>query len=348
MDVRIIAAALVFALASCADAEKRASSGEAYPAQSGKTNGGYVLDEGWLTPPPGLDYIGDSHGEINVSRNGDIYISVLGGARNGIQVYSADGEYLRNVPGAPIDFHDFILHNDPDGEEYIYGADLGGRQVVKMTTEGEIVLSISDEIIDDEYKSPSETEEGSLQLYFTGIAVGPNGDIYAVDGYGKDFIHRFSADGSYIQSFGGKAPPYSFNICHKVSIDPRFDPVRLVCLDRENDRILHLTLDGEIIGYIREGMRRPSSIDFHGNYMAVAEIQGRVSILDKVGEIVAVLGENQNLEDTYDNEIAPDRWRTGVLNSPHGVAFDQDANILVTEWSKWGRVTRFERRHGDK
>jgi YD repeat-containing protein len=29
------------------------------------------------------------------------------------------------------------------------------------------------------------------------------------------------------------------------------------------------------------------------------------------------------------------------VTSPHGITFDNDGNILETEWNKWGRVLRW-------
>ena len=31
------------------------------------------------------------------------------------------------------------------------------------------------------------------------------------------------------------------------------------------------------------------------------------------------------------------------VTAPHGVAFDDEGNILVTEWNRWGRVLTFSR-----
>jgi YD repeat-containing protein len=32
------------------------------------------------------------------------------------------------------------------------------------------------------------------------------------------------------------------------------------------------------------------------------------------------------------------------VTSPHGIAFDNDGNILETEWNKFGRVLRWDRK----
>ena len=74
------------------------------------------------------------HGDVAVSSAGEIYISVEGsvtqrfailGPNPGLQVYAADGRFLRNVERAPSDLHGFVIHREADGE-FIYGVRLAG------------------------------------------------------------------------------------------------------------------------------------------------------------------------------------------------------------------------------
>ena len=88
----------------------------------------FTMDSQFLTPPEGMATIGDSHGDIAVSPAGEIYVSVQGGGHPGIQVYSATGRYLRNVPGAPTDLHGFIIARAPDGTPSIFGVSRLCRQ----------------------------------------------------------------------------------------------------------------------------------------------------------------------------------------------------------------------------
>ena len=55
----------------------------------------------WVKLPEGRDKIGNMHGDVAVSSADEVYVSVQGGPKAGVQVYSAAGKYLRNVPGAP-------------------------------------------------------------------------------------------------------------------------------------------------------------------------------------------------------------------------------------------------------
>jgi hypothetical protein len=42
--------------------------------------------------------------------------------------------------------------------------------------------------------------------------------------------------------------------------------------------------------------------------------------------------------------VTPADWREGVVTSPHGITFDNDGNILETEWNIFGRVLRWNRK----
>jgi len=295
----------------------------------------FAAVEGWLKPATGMQTIGQAHGDVAVASNGDVYVSV-GGARGGIQVFNAAGKYLRNVPNAPNDFHGFVIHKEKAGE-FIYGARLSGQSILKMQLDGRIILSIAGSTIPPELV---RMRNGKPSLRLTNVDVAPDGRIFAVDGYSTDNIHIFDANGKYLDSFGGKAAPYSFKTCHKMAIDTRFTPPRILCCDREGRRIVHLSIDGEIVNIVKE-MKRPAAVAVFGDWAAIAEIQGRISLLDKEGKTVATLGANDVEAQTATNKVKPADWRTGILTAPHGLDFDSHGNLFVTEYSIYGRVVRY-------
>src|SRR3954470_12351729 len=124
----------------------------------------YKVDSDWLKLPEDRTEIGSMHGTVAVSSANEVYINVEGTVRQrfavlgpnpGLQVYSADGKYLRNVPNAPFDLHGFVIRKDPDGE-FIYAtrlaaalsaadqtrAALDQQAIIKMTLDGRIVMAI--------------------------------------------------------------------------------------------------------------------------------------------------------------------------------------------------------------
>jgi hypothetical protein len=285
--------------------------------------------------PSGLQQVGDGHGEIAVAKNGKIYLSVQGGANKGVQVYDSEGKYLRNVPNAPSDFHGFTIRQEGE-QEFIYGARMVHGSVVKLTLTGKKVMEIPKESIPEKFRKMKKAQ----QLRLTAVAVAPNGDIYTVDGYGLDWIHQFDKSGNYLKTFGGREAPYHFSNCHKIAIDPRFDPVRILCTNRAKGTLVHLELDGSLIEVCAKDLRRPSAVAFRGDDVVVAEIVGRISILDKQGEITKVVSDNP--AKYKGNRWTPEEWKDGVVGSPHGIAFDSKGNILMTEYNKFGRIMRFD------
>lgn len=292
-----------------------------------------------LTPPGGMATIGDSHGDIAVSPAGEIYVSVQGGNYSGIQIYGADGRYRRNLPGAPADLHGFIIARAPDGLPYIYGVSRLAQEVVQLGLDGRRVLTIAASAIPAAYK-----KDDKQAINLTGIAVTAGGDIYVTDGYGLDFIHRFDKAGRYLATFGGKGAPWNFDQCHKIAVDPRFIPVRLLCTDRRHNRLVHMSLDGTVLGVVAENLRLPSALAVRGDELAVGELQGRVTLLDKNGAVIAHIGANENVDEIRTNKAPPQVWKSDRFYAPHGLTYDADGNLLVTEFNLWGRVSKVTRK----
>jgi hypothetical protein len=344
----------------------------------------YRVDPDWPKLPPGRPEatrlqrrIGYQHGDVAASSNGDVYVSVqnmwhitalLDGRKvdadmplpaeyadpyAGLQVYSQDGTYLRNVPGSPTDFHGFVIHKESGGE-FIYGAraaathapldqtkaDWYREAVVKMTLSGRIVLTIPASAVPEQFRG---SRDGVPYMRFTDVAVGPNGDIYLSDGYSSDYIHRFDQKGHYLASFGGKQAPYNFSTIHKLALDARFSPQRLIATDRANNRIVHLSLDGDFLGVVADDMRLPAAIAVWNEYAVVAELQGRITVIDKAGRVVTTLGTNTVPDEQANRLLEPARWRPGIVTAPHGVAVNAHGDIFVSELNSFGRVHRFNR-----
>jgi hypothetical protein len=300
----------------------------------------YAAVPDWLKLPAGRSEMGNMHGDVAVSSAGEVYVSVQD-AEAGLQVYAADGRFLRSIPGAPPDLHGFVIRRQPDGE-FLFGPTLRGQSIVKMTLDGTVVMTIPASVIPDEFKVRN-ARSGQLAVLLTSMDVAPNGDLYVADGYASDFVHRFDRAGRYLTSFGGKKEPYNFNTLHKIAIDPRFDPPRLIGTDRANHRVVHLSLDGAFLGVVAENLRLPAAVAIHGEHAIVGELNGRITVLDTAGAAVAHLGTNTGAG-VGGNQLPPDQWSAGLVVSPHGVALNARGDLFVSEFSVFGRVHRFDRR----
>ena len=300
----------------------------------------YEAVAGWIQLPPGKDTLGPMHGDVAVSSAGEIYVSVEEPGQ-GLQVFAADGRFLRALPDAPADLHGFVIRRTDDGE-HLYGATLRGQTIIKMTLDGDVVLELTRDVIPREYWAANRfsAEPGVL---LSGIDVAPNGDLYVTDGYSSDYVHRFDKDGTYLDTFGGKDLPYGFDILHKIAIDTRFEPLRIIAADRLNNRVVHLGLDGELLGVVNDALLLPAAVAIDGDHAIVGELQGRVTILDKAGNIVTHVGTNTE-EGIGGNQLPPEQWRTGYVVAPHGVATNDAGDLFIAEFTRYGRVHKFEKK----
>lgn len=299
----------------------------------------YLAEANWLKLPAGRETLGDQHGDVAVSAAGEIYLS-LQDPQAGLQVFDDQGRFLRNILGAPSDLHGFIIHQEEDGE-YIYGVRVYGQTILKMDLNGNLIMTIGSASIPDRYKILNP-RTGKPMVMLTSVAVAPNGDLYVSDGYASDYIHRFDKSGRYLESFGGKEAPYHFNMLHKLALDDRFQPPRLIASDRVNNRVVHLSLRGEFLGVLAEDLLLPDAVAIYGDLALVAEFNGRLSVLDKQGKIRERVGENTE-EGIGSNDFPPGKWRPGFLVTPHGVATNAGGDIFISEFSIYGRVHRFKR-----
>ena len=230
------------------------------------------------------------------------------------------------------DLHGFVIKKLSDGE-HIYGARLGGQNILKLTLDGKVMLDIPATAIPNEHKNGN-------RVRLTAMDVAPSGDLFVVDGYSSDKIHHFDKAGKYIQSFGGKKE-FGTKTLHKICIDTRYSPPRILGADREGLRLIHVSLEGKFLGVYAKDVLRPAAVAVHGDLAVTGEIKGRATLYDKNGKVVAQLGHNTKPGETATNRLAPSNWRPGFFSAPHGVAFNAAGDLFVAEYTVFGRIHRF-------
>lgn len=151
----------------------------------------------------------------------------------------------------------------------------------------------------------------------TGVAVAPDGTIYVSDGYSNHRVHRFSAEGELIGSWGELgAGPGQFMNPHAVWVQP---DGTVIVVDRENDRLQVFTAQGQLLD-IWQGFVKP--LDLWG------DADGRLFVTDFVPSLTLLSPTGERLG----------RCRP-VLNAAHGISGDREGNLYLAEPSP-SRVTR--------
>ena len=162
----------------------------------------------------------------------------------------------------------------------------------------------------------------------SGLAIAPNGDMFVSDGYGAHRVHKFSADGELLLSWGKEGTgPGEFALLHNIWVDSRS---RVFICDRENSRIQIFDSDGNFIEEWTDLVR-----------------PGDVWVLDDVVHVIESGPEGGvSLWDLDQNLIT--RWRSnepeaGSILGGHGICVDSQGSIYVTEIGRGQRVTKFQK-----
>jgi hypothetical protein len=297
----------------------------------------YKVVPGWGQLPTG-EAFGGTHGGITSDSAGHVYVSTQ--SETGILVYSPDGVLIKTIAGEYPEVHSIVCMQE-SGEEYLYttvqkGTPKENWLFVKMKTDGTVVQKITAPP-EAGFKAPNEWR-------LTAAVPGPDGSIFIANGYGDSRILRFDKTGAFRKSYAGKGRTDGlFDCSHGLAVDTRYDqPLLLVC-DRENRRLCHFDFDGKFVRTVTEHLRRPCQVSFYGDYAAVSELEGRVTILDKDNAPVAFLGDNPQKSQWANYQLQPGEIAPAVFSAAHGCHIDKQANIYVSDWNRIGRVTKLAR-----
>lgn len=294
----------------------------------------YDVVEGWEKLPAGYRHL-DVDG-VAVDVNDRVYLLTRSDAR--VIVYESDGTFVRSWGENIFTPRTHGIAIGQDGS--VYTTDDGDHTVRKFTPEGEQLMVLgtpgkpSDTGYDKEKGMSSITHSGPPFNRPTGVAEAGNGDIYVCDGYGNARVHRFSADGKLLQSWGEPGTgPCQFNLPHGICID---GDGRILVTDRENDRIQFFSPDGEFLDQWTH-VQRPTGVfvDEEG-LIYVSSLWWRVGQSSQTkGPIrhdlpghISVLDKNGNLLLRW---ISADRCAPGNFVAPHTICVDSKGDIYVGE-----------------
>jgi DNA-binding beta-propeller fold protein YncE len=291
----------------------------------------YQVVEGWEKLPASFTHL-DCAG-VSVDSRDNVY--VLTRAEPRLLVYSGGGEFVRSWGEDLFSERTHGVTVGPD--ESVYCVDEGAHCIYKFTLAGDLLLTIGtkDTPADTGYDGSEASIRGGPPFNRpTNLAVAPSGDLYVSDGYGNCKVHRFSASGALIDSWGQPGiGPGEFNLPHGIAINAAG---QILVADRENDRIqvfdphglplgqwvdvqrpTNIALDGAGRVYVSElSWRLGDRSQIHGDIREYKP--GRVSVFDTDGQLLARWG-------------ASDLSAPGNFVAPHDIAVDSSGDLYVAE-----------------
>jgi hypothetical protein len=292
----------------------------------------YSIAPNFFEEQPGGQSLGPCHGGVVIDKAGNIYVST--DTERGMVVFSSAGRFLRAT--GPTRIHGLELREEK-GVEYIYGARPDEHEVVKLKLNGE-----SEWTIGFPKEAAFYVNKDANAFKPCAVTVAPDGSIFIADGYGSNFILKYDKMRKFVKIFGGPGSEEGkFNTCHGIALDTRQGKPLLFVCNRNNNRVEYWDLEGNFVKVIQKDLRMPAAVHIRGDYAVIPELQGRVTVLDKEGRIVAQVGENPDEKQRANFGLPADQWKEGICNSPHGASIDEDGNLIVTEWSKFGRLHKF-------
>lgn len=277
----------------------------------------YRAQPKWETMPPGYEW----REVAAVATDGDDNVYVFNRGEHPMMVFDKDGNFVRSW-GEGVFTRAHGVSVGPDNT--LYCTDDGDHTVRQCTLDGEVLMTLG---LPGE---PAPAFSGEPFNRCTHTALDPKtGDIYVSDGYGNSRVHKYSAEGRLLFSWGAPGTdPGEFSIAHNIVTDA--DGYVYVA-DRENHRIqifdsegnfedqwpnvhrpcaLYISADQRIyVGELGWGM---------GVQRNVPNIGPRVSVLDRRGNALARLGSGYGLGE-------------GEFISPHGICIDSEGSIYVGE-----------------
>jgi sugar lactone lactonase YvrE len=310
---------------------------------------GQQIDYQWQDNWGGLNGGGgNSHNGIAIDSQGLIYASFP--TEPHLRVFNPEGEIVDSFPLSGKFMHCLFISKDSDGE-WLWNVDVNNNLLTKSTLKGELVTSIGR----DAFKL-NEKEKFNI----TAATADPlSGNIWVTDGYGwaregefgGNRVFCFSPELELLFSFDGSEDKCGvFYEPHWIFADIRKGRTEIYIADRRNHRLVVYSAKGEFLRSIDEGLNMPSGFATFDDKLVVAELEGRLHILDAQDNIIETLCDGReysqlegwpNRKDENGQRLSPVQvLEPGKFNSPHGITADHEGNIFVHEWHLGVRITK--------
>lgn len=174
----------------------------------------------------------------------------------------------------------------------------------------------------------------------------PRGDFWVLDGYGKDYVHHYSATGDLLQSWGGNLGEGENQLLHwgphggALDLHNSAAPCLIIAMS-DRQEVKRFTLDGKFLDKFSFPGGNPRDIVFAEDHLIMPHLgdqwpqdrnaPGFISILDRQFHIISNIGAPPAV---YDHDtLRPMKSDGHTFIHPHAVAMDAQGNLYVAQFS---------------
>ncbi len=292
----------------------------------------YEAVDPWAKLPAGWSFIE----VVGVATDSRDRVFVFNRGEHPLIVFDRDGTFLESW-GEGVFVRPHGIHVGPDDSLYL--TDDRDHSIRKFTTDGRLLLTLGTRGVGSDtgctgsdYRTIRRGAGPFNQP--TNLALAPDGSIYVTDGYGNARVHKFSADGRLVLSWGAPGDaPGEFNLPHGIAVDRAS---RVYVADRENSRVQIFDADGKFIAQWRD-VARPTEVFIDANDIVyVSEIGWRCGLFpgmsapaDAAGSRMSVLTRDGVLLCRWGGGSAP--CATGDFFAAHDAWADSRGDLYVSE-----------------
>ena len=271
----------------------------------------------WPKMPKYWEFGAASDGAVN--SKGEIYIFSRG--KHPLTIWTKEGDFISSWGEGTFSANPHGIYIAPNDNVWLVDRDF--HIATEYTPGGEALRTLGEKL------APSPSFQGLPFNMPSGLAISSSGELYVSDGYGGHRVHKFSADGELLLSWGKQGTgPGEFALLHNIWVDER---ERVLICDRENDRIQLFNSDGDFLEEWTD-LSSPGDVWIHEDHIYCIEQgpHGGVSIWTLDGDVVS-------------------RWKIdegpgkGSITDGHGITVDSEGSIYVTEIGNGERVSKFVR-----
>lgn len=293
----------------------------------------YEAMSAWQRLPAGWS-LGEVAGVATDSRD-RVFVFCRG--EHPVIVFDREGNFLSSWGEGQFERPHGIFIGPDDS---VYCTDDHGHAVRKYTPEGQLLLTLGTPgkpadtgVTRRDYRTIRRV--GPPFNLPTNLALSPDGEMYVCDGYGNARIHKFSADGRLLFSWGEPGSgPGQFHVPHGVSV-ARDGTVYVS--DRENSRIQLFAPDGRFLTEWTD-VARACQIYIDANYTVFVAELGFLAGMpsgasharsDSTGSRVSVFNHRGELQARWGGGSHPSA--PGDFFAAHAICADSRGDLYVGE-----------------